>query len=168
LLTKTSVSAIRALIYLGRNANAVIPPRTIAYDLGESPSYLAKILGQLAKAGILRAAKGAKGGVQLNRLPSRISLLSIVEACQGIISGNYCQSGFDAETACAYHQASVELQQAIVAVLSRWNLSHLIERPQPEKLSCDGFACLLLESGQKTLRPGTRPAPGGSRGASRR
>jgi Rrf2 family protein len=160
MLTKTSISAIRALIYLGRNGDAVTPPRTIADTLGESPSYLAKVLGQLVKAGILRAARGTKGGVQLNRLPSRISLLSIVEACQGIISGNYCPAGIDLRSTCAYHQAAVELQEAIVAVLSRWNLAHLIERPQPGKISRDGFACLLLEGGQKAHQPGTPSAVG--------
>jgi Rrf2 family protein len=156
MLTKTSVSAVRALIYLGRNGDSVIPPRTIADALGESRSYLAKVLGQLAKAGILRAARGTKGGVQLNRPPSEITLLSVVEACQGIIAGNYCAAGFDLKTTCAYHQAAVELQEAIVSVLSRWNLQHLIERPRPPKTSQDGIACLLVENGRKTRKPPTR------------
>jgi len=52
-LTKTSVSAIRLLVHLASEASdRPIPPRRMASELSESPSYLAK--SQIAKAGILR------------------------------------------------------------------------------------------------------------------
>jgi Rrf2 family protein len=141
MINKTSLSAIGALIYLCRNQGRS-SPRHIAAVLGESPTYLAKVLGQLVKSGILRAQKGAKGGVQLNRPPSQISLLSIVEACQGIIVGNYCDTPCSPTAACAYNRAAVELQQAIVSVLSRWDLQQLSEIPM--KVGPDNHLCRLV------------------------
>jgi DNA-binding IscR family transcriptional regulator len=55
MLSGTSLSALRALIYLGQRAPAVLSPRHIAAELGESPTYLSKVTTQLVKAGVLRA-----------------------------------------------------------------------------------------------------------------
>jgi Rrf2 family protein len=143
MLSRTSLSAIRALIYLGYSGRTVLSPKYIAHALEESPSYLAKILGQLTKAGILRATRGVNGGVQFSRPPDQISLLAIVEACQGVIVGNFCRHARDTATTCAYHQAMAELHGAIISVLSRWNLAQLINRPSPRTLDGHKLACLL-------------------------
>ncbi|MBE7467411.1 MAG: Rrf2 family transcriptional regulator [Planctomycetes bacterium] len=50
-----------------------------------SPSYLAKIFQQLAKAGILRSHRGAKGGYSLGRPPAEITLLDVATVCEGSI-----------------------------------------------------------------------------------
>ena len=73
MLSGTSLSALRTLVYLGQHMPAVISPRRIAEDLGESPTYLSKVTTQLVKAGVLRAEKGVKGGVQLARPASEIT-----------------------------------------------------------------------------------------------
>jgi Rrf2 family protein len=156
MITKTSKSAIGALIYLGRSSQTLHSPRQMAEALGESPTYLAKVLGHLVRAGILRATRGAKGGVQLNRPPSQISALSIVEACQGILVGNYCQTTCNPEEACAYHQAALELQQAIVSVLSKWTLARLMEHPRPRKAVLVHSGCVLLGIEQNPVKPKRR------------
>ena len=67
MLTKTTVSAIRALIHVGlHGSGGPISPRRIAEQLGESPTYLAKVMRLLVKAGILRAHFGMAGGVVLH------------------------------------------------------------------------------------------------------
>lgn len=134
MLTKTTISAVRTLIYLGRQASAApAPPRVIAEQLGESPTYLAKVTQMLARAGILRTQRGVAGGVILNRRPDEITLLAIVEACQGAILGGFCDASDPADLphACAFHQAGLELHGAIVGVLSRWTLARLLEKPYP-------------------------------------
>ncbi len=133
MLNKTSVTAIRALVYLGRSASPEpIPPIQIANALGASPAYLSKINAHLTRAGILQAHRGIKGGVTLARLPSEISLLHIVEACQGRILGDYCQPYDDTSAVCAFHAAMQELQHGILATLSRWTLADILEKPQPD------------------------------------
>jgi len=132
MLTKTSISAIRALTYLGiRGTTEPISPKCLAERLGESPTYMAKVTRHLVRAGILRAHRGVGGGVTLNRPPEQITLLAIVEACQGAILGSFCEEADDLPKTCAFHQAAGELHRAIVEVLSRWTLAHIVAKPQP-------------------------------------
>jgi len=160
MLTKTSVSAIRALLHLGLNATGgPISPRLIAKQLGESPSYLAKVARQLAKAGILRAHRGVSGGVTLNLPPEEITLLAIVEACQGAILADFCEEGADLAKTCAFHQAAAELHDATVRVLSRWTLAELLENPRPSKTLRKAVRCWLEPC--EPAEPKQAPSRGG-------
>jgi Rrf2 family protein len=132
MLNKTSISAIRALIYLGIHGNnEPVSPKRVAEQLGESQTYLAKVMNHMVRAGIVRSHRGGGGGATLNRLPENITLLSIVEACQGAILGNFCEDAEELPGTCAFHQATAELHGAIVDVLSRWTLAHLMAKPHP-------------------------------------
>ena len=156
MLTKTSLSAIRTLLHLmGRDRGQIFAPRAIALELGESPTYLAKVARSLVKAGILRAERGVKGGIRLNRAPVEITLLAVVEACQGAIMGDYCQSGCDLDGACSYHHAAAELHDAIVGVLSRWTLEDLNRKPKPLKAMHGLIPCVITGSiAAAVSRPG--------------
>jgi Rrf2 family nitric oxide-sensitive transcriptional repressor len=130
MLSKTTVSALRALIYLARRQDqACLSPRRIGEALGESPTYLAKSLRHLVKTGILRAEKGVHGGVRLGRQPASVTLLAIVEACQGEIAGDSCQASWPSCSCCGFHLAALDLHNAITGVLSRWTLDQFIAIP---------------------------------------
>lgn len=145
MITKTSLLATRALVLLAETEQgAVASPRSIAARLGESPAYMAKVLRSLVKAGILHAEHGRNGGVLLNRRPSDVTLLTIVEACQGAIVGSYCQGITDLRMACAFHRATVELQHSIIKILSRWNLEQLAASPRPGKRLPGEMHCMMV------------------------
>lgn len=144
MVTKTTISAIRTLLYLAEQpAGEAHSPRAIADELGESPTYLAKVTRQLCKAGILRSEKGIKGGVYLKHLPEEVTLQQIVEACQGAIVGDYCELGRGPRSICSYHAAAEELRTAIMSVLSRWTLARLRERPFSKKADRHGPPCVI-------------------------
>ena len=144
MLTKTTLSGMRAVTLLGLNAQAQpLSPRAMAEALGESPSYLAKVLRHLVRAGILKAHRGPNGGVSLNRPPESVTLLAVVEACQGVILGDFCQGEVEPSLTCAFHQAGMELHQAVVGVLSRWTLADLIGRPSPDPAIAGRSQCWL-------------------------
>lgn len=143
-LTKTSLSAIRALVYLGfRNPEEPLPPRRIALELGESPTYLAKVIRYLVRAGILRAHRGVGGGVVLHRDPQTVTLRAIVEACQGTILGDFCNATEDLSQVCALHRAGAELHRAIVGILDRWTLADFLARPEPSPWLRGKVPCFL-------------------------
>lgn len=68
-------------------------------------AFLSKILQDCVKAGLLRAKKGASGGVSLARDPRDISLLAIVEACEGSYTRDACV--FFAPRRCAGQECGV-------------------------------------------------------------
>ena len=162
MLTKTSELAVKTLLFLAlESEEEPQSPRQIAERIDCSASYLAKILRTLVGAGILRSIRGAHGGVFMNRKPSEISLLEVVEACQGILVGDYCQEGSgDESVTCSYHQAMNELHNVMVETLSKWSVQDLLTCPV-STLSKDGkgqickmtFHCRtdLLDSEERDL-----------------
>lgn len=157
MIGKTTLSALRTLLLLGQqDRQACWSPRRLAEVLGESPTYLAKVTRHLVRAGILEAEKGVKGGVRLARLPSDITLLNVVEACQGYIVGDYCRSIPNEAAFCNFHRASHELHVAITEVLDRWTLSMLIEKPYASGVLPGGHNCFMSQGCTFPL-PGSPP-----------
>lgn len=76
--------AIRALIYLARNPEAPYTmARTIAGKEGIPAHFLAKILQDLTRQGLLRSNKGPSGGFALRVPAAQIKVLDIVKAVDG-------------------------------------------------------------------------------------
>ena len=144
MLTKTSETAVRVLVLIAREAGErPVSPGQIAEQLGASPSYLAKISTLLVKADILKTFRGMYGGMKLSHPPEEISLLAIVEACQGKILGDYCQEHPKLKQVCAYHVAMHELQCAIVETLEKWTLAALAAKPAPDLALRDVVSCRM-------------------------
>jgi Rrf2 family protein len=104
---------------------------------------MAKICTLLAKADILASSRGMYGGVRLSRLPEQITLLEIVEACQGRILADYCQDHPRLAQVCAYHRAMHELHGAIVKTLEKWTLADMLGKPKPSPAVGDSVACRM-------------------------
>jgi len=144
MLTKTTEAGLQALVYiaLGKGGEPV-SPRVIAAETGMSPTYLSKVTGQLVRADILRAHRGARGGVTLSRPAAKIRLLEVVEALQGRIVGRYCDDTVGVSSVCAFHDAMYEVHEATVKVLSRWTLSDLAQRPVGVRTGSRTGGCLM-------------------------
>jgi Rrf2 family protein len=144
MLTKTSLSAVRVLTYLGLHGDGEpLSPRYLAEQLGESPTYLAKVVRHLVKARILRARRGVTGGVVLDQSPEAITLLNVVEACQGTILADFCEDTGKLSQTCAFHRAAAELHDSIVSVLSHWTLADLLKKPHPSKSLAKNVKCCM-------------------------
>lgn len=130
MLNQTTEIAIKALIYLTLKASPdPVPPRELADALRESGTYMSKVTALLIRAGILRAQRGAAGGVMLLRNPAEVTLLEIVEACQGKILADYCRDVDDTVRVCAFHKAMLEVHESVTSILARWTLSDLAGDP---------------------------------------
>lgn len=153
MLTQTTLTALRALLVLTeRSDTEPTPPRQLAQALSESPTYMAKVTGHLVKAGLLRAHRGVNGGVVLQRMPSTITLRTVVEACQGAIVGDFCHATSDLGNVCAFHRAAAELHDAIVGVLDRWTLQDLKMQPGPLAPLGVDVQCRLVAGSLRTNR----------------
>lgn len=83
-ITKQADYALRAVLYLSRmDSEQKASTASIAKAEKIPPSFLAKIISQLAIAGIIHTSRGAHGGVSLARPASQVSLLDVVEAIDG-------------------------------------------------------------------------------------
>jgi Rrf2 family protein len=75
--------ALHCLLWLVDPASGQPSSRDLAEMQGVSPSFLAKVLPKLEKAGIVVASAGLRGGYRLAREPGRISVLDVVDAVEG-------------------------------------------------------------------------------------
>jgi len=143
-ITQTTELAINVLLFLGLyGKDGPVTPKQIAELVTASPTYTAKVCGQLVKADILRSQRGAAGGVQLVRNPGELTLLEIVEACQGKVLPDYCEPIKDIRKVCAYHAAMADLYGVITGVLKAWTLQDLMARPRPSKTPEIEGHCLI-------------------------
>lgn len=84
ILSRSSEYAIRAFLYLAKQEpGKLVMARQIADEAGLPGHFLAKLLQQLARKGLVRSNKGPSGGFTLGCDPKQINILSIVEAVEG-------------------------------------------------------------------------------------
>ena len=82
LLTRASEYALLSLALIGESGEPK-DVETLSRQLDISKSFLAKILQNLAKRGILVSYKGARGGFALNKPFAEISIMEVIEAAEG-------------------------------------------------------------------------------------
>jgi len=127
--------SLRALIMLAEHYPSSTPLRVeeIAEAQRIPENYLRRLLVELKRAGILASQKGPSGGYMLARPPARITAAEVVQA----VEGDYAPVDYLLEGASPAGRrdefSSIrdmwrEVQQAVVAILSRTTLQTLAER----------------------------------------
>lgn len=137
MLTETTVTGIQLLIHLGLHSKKNAPYSITLDEFAEiiqcSPAYLKKIGRMLVNHHLIHAKRGAKGGVSLTKALHEIHLSSVVEACQGMITGDYCQPVAPGVQVCGFHKAMAEIHQATISILDHWTLDQLARHPHSPK-----------------------------------
>lgn len=82
-LTVSVEYGVHSLLWLADANGQALSVRDLADLQSISPSFLAKILPKLEKAGIVSAQEGVRGGYLLARPPESVTILQIVDAVEG-------------------------------------------------------------------------------------
>jgi len=131
--------ALRAMIHLADNPNAVARGVEIARREQIPKYYLEKVIRDLMRRGLVRARRGPGGGYQLGRPAETISFRDIIEAVEGPISLNLCVEGgvtCNLQPACRMFRVWDEGQRVLLDVFSRTMLSEVASsRPSPSLLA---------------------------------
>lgn len=119
ILSQTAIYALRALAVL----KGLAPGESLAGPLlsertGVPRDYLAKVMRQLAKAGIVNAQRGQGGGFSLRRAPQKVRLLEVLEAVDTQLSLGKCAFGpgpCDVKRPCVLHGVWSKFQESVGA-----------------------------------------------------
>jgi Rrf2 family protein len=128
-LSQTAGYAIHALGYLADHSHGLCLIRDIAKKTQIPKPYLAKIINQLAREGLVSAKRGYRGGIFLARPPAEISLLQVVEAIEGKGWIGECMLGLDdchAQHVCPTHDIWRRIREEVADALRRSTLSDVI------------------------------------------
>jgi Rrf2 family protein len=121
--------AIRALTFLAQRPTGKL---TLLGDIAEAEAipraFLAKVLQDLVRKGLLRSARGPTGGYALADAPDRITLYDIRDAVDGTEDLFQCAVGLDPcsdETPCPLHETFKPLRAAIERYLRDTTIADL-------------------------------------------
>lgn len=127
--SRSAEYAIRAFVHLAQvQEGKYAMVKNIAEEEDIPAHFLAKILQQLARKGLLRSSKGPTGGFALRVDPAEIRLLDIVEALDGLSSYQQCASGLSEcsdEMPCSMHDSWVALRGRIMDYLGKNTIADL-------------------------------------------
>ena len=135
--SRSAEYAIRAFVHLAQVPDSKYAMVKNIADQEDIPAhFLAKILQQLARKGLLRSSKGPTGGFALRLDPCAISLLTIVEALDGLAPYPQCASGLaecSDEMPCSMHDSWVALRSRIMDYLGRNTIADLVKALDQKK-----------------------------------
>ncbi len=128
-LTRGADYGTLGILYLARQPrDRVVLISEVAAAEGVPESYLAKIFQDLAKAGLVRSHRGARGGFTLARAPQEITLRQVIEAIEGPLALNRCldaREGCENSPECPVHQALASAQSTLTSALDAVTLQSL-------------------------------------------
>ena len=122
-LTKAGEYAIRCALFLSfQGVGVVAKKKEIARTMHIPGQFLGKIAQQLARAGIIEIAQGARGGYRLLVPPEKLTMLDVVEAVIGEIYLNDCVArpqSCELSAACAVHRVWEQATRQLRATLGQ-------------------------------------------------
>ena len=133
-LTKRGDYAIRAMLALGRARGERLTTPVMAASMSIPVRFLPQVMGDLARAGLVRSTAGRRGGYELAHPPEVIDLLTIIEAVEGdtrrrtcVLRGGPCQR----DGVCDVHEPFAMAQDAFRGQLAAVSLADLARAPEP-------------------------------------
>lgn len=123
--------AIRAVVELTKvSSKDWVKSKDLAQKIDAPPDFLAQIVLDLKKAGLIKAQRGIGGGVKLAKDPRKINLKQIIEAVEGKVAIKKC---FENESACPHYpncpfvQTLKDGQNQMLAVYEKRTLADLVK-----------------------------------------
>jgi Rrf2 family protein len=129
--SRSAEYAVRAFVNLSRVPEGKLAMvKQIAEEEKIPLHFLAKILQQLARKGLLRSNKGPTGGFSLQKKPAEISLMQVVEATDGLNDYYRCVSGLaecNDEQPCGMHDSWKALRSRIIGYLEKTSIADIAD-----------------------------------------
>ncbi len=127
-LSRKADYALRAVAFIAqleKGTLASIGKIALARDIPRE--FLAKILKELSRSGILVSFQGVTGGYRLARPPKEVTFLDVIEAMEGPVRVNLCVEGChcDHEDGCEIRPFFIKQQEQIVKAMKRQNFGSI-------------------------------------------
>jgi Rrf2 family protein len=160
MISRTSEYSLRAVVALARSPGVPRTTHEVAEVTRVPVGYLAKLLQNLARAGIVSSQRGLNGGFVLARDPAEVTLLDVVRVADGSMRIKTCPMGIPEHGArlCPLHQRLDDAAALAEQTLAGATLAELLADSaiDPANDCLDGRACGGCE--RQGSAPGVPPS----------
>ncbi len=120
-------NAVLHALALAAISQGNVTAQAAAQRLGVSPTYLAKALQPLAKAGIVASTRGPAGGFVLAREAGEISCIEVMELLDGVLAERQClfKKAVCGKGTCALGVLCAKVSEQVVSVFSQTSIADL-------------------------------------------
>ena len=133
--------ALQAVFFMAlKKVDSTTSIRELTERLHTPYFFMAKILQDLSRKGLLTSYKGPTGGFTLAKAPKDITLIDIIDAIDGEGILNECVLGFpecSAENPCALHEHWAKSRDAMYDVLTKKTIAQMaaaMKKPEYSKV----------------------------------
>jgi len=89
-VSEACTMALHTVVLLADEPQRSLTTREMASTFDLSEAHLSKVLQRLARAGLVRSARGPKGGFTLARSPDAVTLMDVYESIEGPLGAANC------------------------------------------------------------------------------
>ncbi len=131
--------ALRAVVHLAHELPAARTVEQIAVATRVPPAYLAKVVQELTRAGVVRSQRGVGGGATLAKSPEELTLLEVVNAVDPIRRITTCPLGLEAHGVrlCPLHKRLDNALALVEDAFRRTTLAEVLAEPSESVPLCD-------------------------------
>jgi Rrf2 family protein len=154
LWSQTTEYALRAVVCMAAEPDALLTTAQIAAATQVPAGYLSKVLQTLARAQIVRAQRGLGGGFTLGRAAAEISVLDVVRAVDPIGRIRQCPLGVagHGRQLCALHRRMDDALAAVERTFAAARVADLLDQGR-------GGALCTPSASAVDKHPHRRPRP---------
>ena len=121
--------ALYAVLELARDPERTLSSADLAERFGVSSHHLAKVMGTLSNAGLVRGGRGASGGYRFIGNRKRTTLMDIVALFEPAPGSRPAEPGEDTDIGAALQRVLTEIDEIAEATLRSISLETLLAHP---------------------------------------
>jgi Rrf2 family nitric oxide-sensitive transcriptional repressor len=131
--------ALRAVVYLAREAPSARTTEEIARATRVPPAYLSKVLQSLSHGKVVRSQRGIGGGMALVKDPANLTILEVVNAVDALQRIRQCPLGLASHGVrlCPLHKRLDSALATVEEAFARTTLAEILDEPTSSIPLCD-------------------------------
>ena len=140
MLSQTSEYALRAIVFLADHKGEAHTTEAIAAVTKVPIGYLAKVMQQLARSGLISSQRGLYGGFTLEKNPKELTMYDVMECMDPIPRIHECPLRLEGHgtNLCPLHRRLDNAMQALELSFKKTSIAQLLSEPTSSRPLC-GF-----------------------------
>ena len=138
MISQTAEYALRAVVYLADQGESPRTTTQIATTTLVPAGYLAKVMQNLVRAGLVKSQRGLNGGFTLAHEPQVLSVLAVINAVDAIQRFPECPLGIPSHgrQLCPLHQRLDQAAAMVEKALGETMVAELLAVPRDRRPLC--------------------------------